>query len=205
VGLRRTVLREAPADLSTFHGALLTMIDLDHFKRVNDVWGHEVGDRALRAVAASLEPVLREGDVAVRWGGEEFVVLNRAVNMRGALTVARRLLHRLADTSITAPDGTVIRLPASLGFLQFPLGTEGFLSGDRWPVLLDLADRLLYLAKSRGRRRACGIVWAPGAIPIFTEEEVFERLAADVLAPPESLEFVEIVLDGRHGGDTGTT
>ncbi len=205
--LRRGVLREAPEDLSTFHGALLTMIDLDHFKRVNDVWGHEVGDRALRAVATSLEPVLREGDVAVRWGGEEFVVLNRAVDTRGALTIARRLLHRLADTSISAPDGTSVRLPASLGFFQFPLGTEGFLNGGRWPALLDLADRLLYLAKSRGRRRACGIVWSSGAIPIFTEEEVFERLARDLLKPPEPLEFAEIVLDGRHGeeerGDGG--
>ncbi len=201
--LRRTVLRVAPEDLSTFHGALLTMIDLDHFKRVNDRQGHEFGDRALRAVASSLEPILREGDVAVRWGGEEFVVLNRSVDRRGTLRVVRRLLHRLADTSISTPDGTPVSLPASLGFLQYPLGVEGFLTGDRWPALLELVDRLLYLAKSRGRGRACGIVWSGGAESIYTEVETLERLASDPLHPPDPLEFVEIVLDRRPPGAPG--
>jgi diguanylate cyclase (GGDEF)-like protein len=132
----------------------LYLLDLDHFKAINDTHGHAVGDAVLVEAARRLRAVLRQDDTVVRWGGEEFLVL--VSDMRAPRDDL--LAHRMVDSLGAAPvlhDGLSIRLTASVGHVVLPLGVEDL--GLSWPAALDLVDNLMYLAKSRGRHRAVGI------------------------------------------------
>jgi diguanylate cyclase (GGDEF)-like protein len=122
----------------------VVMVDLDHFKSVNDRYGHEKGDEALAAVGDAIAAMLRESDFAGRYGGEEFVVLLPGTEKAGSLEVAEKL--RFAVEQIEVKD-TDHRLTTSCGVATFP-------EDAREPEgLLRLADRALYAAKSAGRNR----------------------------------------------------
>lgn len=121
----------------------IVMLDLDHFKRVNDQYGHPVGDRALSAASLAVTGVLREGDLLARIGGEEFLVLLPMTDQAGALLLAERLRQTLADTQLQE-GGATIRLPASFGVAQ--LRPEEDTAA--WYQRVDAA---LYQAKARGR------------------------------------------------------
>lgn len=124
----------------------LIMLDIDHFKQVNDTWGHEAGDAALRAVGALLEAAVREVDIAARFGGEEFVVLLPETTMDGAKEFAERLRRRVEDEVVTWKD-QVIPLSVSLGVSAVPECVTD-------PAeLLQSADAALYQAKIAGRNR----------------------------------------------------
>lgn len=115
----------------------LVLLDLDGFKAINDLLGHEAGDEALRAVAEALRGAGREGDRAYRLGGDEFVLLLPHTDGRGANRAAQR--YRAAIRTIPLPRG--MRLDASLGIATFP--TDGTVPGD----LLNLADSRMYTQK----------------------------------------------------------
>lgn len=121
----------------------LMLLDLDHFKRVNDTRGHDVGDAVLRAVADTLRGVLRRADMAVRHGGEEFAVMLPETPPEGAFYVAERLRR-----AISALDVDGIRLTASIGVAS----VEGRWEGDP-EALVRAADQALYQAKRGGRDR----------------------------------------------------
>jgi diguanylate cyclase (GGDEF)-like protein len=122
----------------------LVIGDLDHFKRLNDSRGHEAGDQALRLFADSLRQSLREGDLPVRWGGEEFVmVLPRSTAVQ-ALEVVDRLRANLATALLAS--GTAA-FTASFGIADTSM-SPGF------EQLLRIADEALYQAKENGRDRA---------------------------------------------------
>jgi len=121
----------------------IVMLDLDHFKRVNDQYGHPVGDRALSAASRAVTGVLREGDLLARIGGEEFLVLLPMTDQAGALLLAERLRQTLADTQLQE-GGATISLPASFGVAQ--LRPEEDTAA--WYQRVDAA---LYQAKARGR------------------------------------------------------
>ena len=207
LGNRRVLMEQAPLEVALIGrqaqripiddrldllGAGLYMIDLDHFKSINDRWGHEVGDSALQDVARTLKRVLREVDLAVRWGGEEFVVLARGIDRPGVTALAIRLLDGLARTRLHLPSGDIVELTASVGFVPYPLTFAHPLAAAQWPVLLDAADRLLYLAKERGRRRACGIGWLPGLLPDLAEEAALRAILADPTTPPDGFQLIEL-------------
>jgi len=191
--LRREVMRARLPNLDAYHGATLSIVDLDHFKQVNDRWGHEVGDSVLKAVASTLGPVLREGDIAIRWGGEEFVILSRGVDTPGTIQLVRRLLQHIGSASTETPEGTRINLRGSVGFIQLPLGTGDFVENTLWAKFVDAADHLLYMAKERGRFRACGVVWEYGATGPVSEKEILPALIESPDSPPSPLRFVEIL------------
>jgi diguanylate cyclase (GGDEF)-like protein len=120
-------------------GAL--MVDLDHFKAVNDEFGHAAGDAVLRTAASALAKVVRPGDVAVRFGGEEFLVMLSVVEGRTAIAVAERIRAAIATTpgrpaAVTASVGIAMRRP-----------------GERFEDLVARADEALYRAKVGGRDR----------------------------------------------------
>jgi diguanylate cyclase (GGDEF)-like protein len=140
---------------ASFEGTLL-LIDLDHFKRINDTAGHAAGDAVLVEAGRRLRDTLREGDQLARWGGEEFLIaVQPALQPEQAELLAERLLHRLGDTPVVLPAHT-LRLTASIGFASFPPpGGEGL--AVPWERALRLADSLMYAAKARGRNRACGL------------------------------------------------
>lgn len=126
----------------------LLIIDIDHFKRVNDAHGHLVGDQVLVGVAATLRSQLRDYDVVGRFGGEEFVVLLPGADIREARQVAERLRTRIGHMAIPADD-TMIRVTISAGVALMSL------HGDDLIDLLAAADLALYRAKELGRDRVC--------------------------------------------------
>jgi len=191
--LRREVVREAVADLSSYHGLVVFMIDLDHFKSCNDLHGHEVGDLALQAVARAVEGSLREVDLAVRWGGEELVVLARGQDRKGAEVLARRLLTAVAAKGVPLAEGGELRLTASLGFVQYPLAVSRPLASEDWLLLVEIADRLMYLAKARGRARGYGLLAAVDGVAPASERELIAAALAAPAEPSAGLDLVEIL------------
>ncbi|MBI4184049.1 MAG: diguanylate cyclase [Proteobacteria bacterium] len=125
----------------------LAMLDLDHFKKVNDTYGHPVGDEVLAAVAARLTAGMRGNDIAARYGGEEFIVLLPETTAEAALTVAERLRRRLAETPVATAAGRALPVTVSIGVAAFPGVGEGA------EALIAAADRALYAAKEAGRNR----------------------------------------------------
>jgi diguanylate cyclase (GGDEF)-like protein len=131
----------------------LLLIDIDHFKEINDRFGHALGDAALVAVADRLRNALRESDTIVRWGGEEFLVL-ATTNTDRVDDLATRILHTISAEPITL-EGKIIRTTASIGYVPIPLPP-----GDvtpPWDKAIGLVDMALYMAKVNGRNRAYGV------------------------------------------------
>jgi len=123
----------------------LIMLDIDYFKRVNDTYGHDAGDAALRFLADVLRDELRGVDTAARYGGEEFAVILPQAGLEGALIVAERLRLRLETTEVPG----IGHITGSFGLATFPLHAN---SRDQ---LVGAADRALYEAKHEGRNRIC--------------------------------------------------
>jgi diguanylate cyclase (GGDEF)-like protein len=126
-------------------GGAVIVVDVDHFKQVNDRFGHAIGDRVLRQVAEVLGAVTRRGDRVARLGGEEFVVLLRDTSIEAAVRVAERARERLAAMAVDTPAGPVA-ITASFGV------AEALAAG--WPsTALARADAAMYEAKRAGRNR----------------------------------------------------
>ncbi|MBD8529813.1 MULTISPECIES: diguanylate cyclase [unclassified Massilia] len=132
----------------------LFLLDVDHFKHINDTWGHSVGDAVLIRIAESLREILRETDMIVRWGGEEFLAFLPSIPKSGLDDVARRLLNGIGDTSI-ACQGTTLSVNVSIGFAPYPLAPAG--QPLPWERAVNLVDMALYMAKGHGRNRAYGV------------------------------------------------
>ena len=124
----------------------VVLLDLDDFKAVNDVFGHDAGDRALREVADVLLGAMRESDVAARLGGEEFACLLPSADEEGAHALAERIRVELADRAIVLPDGRVVGVTASIGLAGYPQARTA-------EALLRAADRAQYRAKAEGKNR----------------------------------------------------
>ncbi len=143
-----------------FVGALL-MIDIDHFKHINDDHGHAAGDAVLVEVARRIAAAVRGKDTVARWGGEEFLVFAPGLQRNDAEALAQRLLQAVAGAPVALPGGTPLRVAASIGHAVFPLPPHRVaLSPEQ---ALNLVDMALYTAKSQGRNRAVGIVRAEAA------------------------------------------
>jgi diguanylate cyclase len=133
----------------------IVFFDLDHFKRVNDTYGHGCGDGVLREVVGATERVLRTIDRLCQWDGEEFVVLAPETDLQEASRLAER--HRVEIANHRS--GSAPAVTASLGFAQFE-------AGDTPETLIKRADQALYKAKILGRNRAEPADWGMGG-PIF--------------------------------------
>lgn len=161
---RRAVQEQAEAELSRAYRdgrtASLVLLDLDHFKRVNDEHGHPAGDAALRHVAATMRAHTRPYDLAGRWGGEEFMLVLPSATPEESAEVANRIRQQLVMAPAELPGGgrAVLRLSA---------GVSGMLPGEppRLEALVSRADTALYAAKMAGRDRVCiaGALDDPGS------------------------------------------
>jgi diguanylate cyclase (GGDEF)-like protein len=136
-----------------FEGALL-LIDFDHFKRINDQHGHAAGDAVLVEMAQRLRAALREEDLTVRWGGEEFLVVVRQLPAEQVEALAERLLAAIGSRPVAHTLGPVV-VTASIGFATFPLPPAR--EALSWERAIDVVDTALYLAKAHGRNRAYGV------------------------------------------------
>lgn len=137
----------------------IAFVDLDKFKTINDAFGHEEGDNTLRNAAAALRRMLRRGDILIRWGGEEFLVVMPSTDCGGA----RKAVLRLRNFGLgNRPDG--VPQTASIGVAE-----RGADAIQTWPEMVEKADQRMYMAKQTGRDRAivCG------------NEVIIERKAPD--------------------------
>jgi diguanylate cyclase (GGDEF)-like protein len=121
------------------------MVDLDHFKRINDAHGHARGDLVLKETTHAIQSTLRADDIVGRFGGEEFVVLLSGADLQQAMGAAERC--RVAVETMKVPGAPYLSVTASVGVAAFPD------HGDELDGLLRASDRAMYLAKANGRNR----------------------------------------------------
>jgi diguanylate cyclase (GGDEF)-like protein len=172
----------APADLATAgseHDLLFFLIDIDHFKRINDAHGHMAGDAVLEQMRGRLQQVFRATDYLVRWGGEEFLIVARGTPRSRAAELAERARQAVASQPFELEGGLRLAQTCSVGFSAFPLCPTLPRALD-WRSAIDLADAALYDAKESGRNAWVGLLSA--------EASGEEELQRDVRRPLESWE-----------------
>jgi diguanylate cyclase len=130
--------------------AALLLIDIDHFKGVNDTYGHLFGDKVLRAVAHVLQANIKGRDLVARMGGEEFAILFVQATASGALAVAEQIRTAVAQGRVRSVAGEDLT-----GAVTVSAGLAVSLSGDSLENLIERADSALYEAKRSGRNRVC--------------------------------------------------
>ena len=153
--LQRSEQLPPDADLVFF------LIDIDHFKQVNDLHRHAGGDAVLRQIRARLTQVFRDSDYLVRWGGEEFLVVARSTARAHAAGLAERMRAAVADVPFVLNDGSRLACTCSLGYAAFPLAPDQP-HLHAWAAVLDLADSALFAAKHKGRNGWVGVQRATG-------------------------------------------
>jgi diguanylate cyclase (GGDEF)-like protein len=134
------------------------MLDLDYFKQVNDTYGHEAGDKVLKALSEIITKSVRTSDMVVRYGGEEFLVILMDACADNAIKVAENIRSKVEETKISLP-GTMLQKTISIGVSEFPLDADTF-----WQVV-KYADVALYAAKTQGRNRVLRfdpVMWKEG-------------------------------------------
>ena len=129
------------------------MLDIDHFKQVNDTWGHAAGDAVLRELAQRIDMQVRASDVAARYGGEEFVVLLPNTDVSSASRLAERIRKEIAASPIKLPCGESVTITASIGIAEVSPGPDEKDLKTLGDSLIARADVALYAAKSAGRDR----------------------------------------------------
>ncbi len=147
---RRMIVRELQDEVlrakrynSTFS---ISVVDIDHFKKINDVYGHLAGDEALRQVAYKLRDHIRHPDIVGRYGGEEFLILLPNTKSSAAAEQAGRLSKQIRETPIEVQE-QILNVTISIGIAQFQTDV------DTWETLLKRADNAMYEAKNNGRDR----------------------------------------------------
>jgi diguanylate cyclase (GGDEF)-like protein len=150
---RRHLYERAASEIERLHrtdGSLaVALFDVDHFKKVNDTYGHEAGDSVLMNIACAAGDKLRSLDFLARLGGEEFAVLIPDVNFNEAVAVIERLRQTIAQNGISMGDGTRMYVTASFGVTRFDPASDSF------DTALSRADALCYKAKEAGRNSVC--------------------------------------------------
>ena len=124
----------------------LLFCDIDHFKTINDIYGHNLGDKVLRIIAQTLRTNIRETDTMGRWGGEEFLIILHDIDASSLLKIGEKLLNLVRNSHLTLPDKRILSATISIG------GTL-VRDSDTIDSLVDRADRLMYQCKANGRNR----------------------------------------------------
>jgi len=158
------------------------VVDLDHFKLVNDTHGHAAGDMVLQQVGALLRRVFRESDMVARWGGEEFLIVARRTNRAYAPVLAGNLLQAFRNHRFRLPDGTTIQKTCSIGYCPFPVIVERP-EAVAWAQATEMADLCMYAAKRSGRDGWVGMTPPEEADP-------------EVLAKQLPGEFFKLIREG---------
>ena len=151
----------------------LYLLDVDHFKQINDQCGHAGGDTVLVEIARRLRHTLRDDDLVVRWGGEEFLVLVRPLPQAEAEALAQRLLCALADAPVLH-EGQPVVVSASIGFGLFPMRTSTPQADleIHWERAISLVDTAMYMAKAHGRNGACSVTRVDATGPQELEQVI---------------------------------
>ena len=160
------------------------MLDLDHFKKVNDIYGHSAGDMVLIQIKNILDEVFRDSDFKIRWGGEEFLIIARSSNREGAAMLAERLRLAVEQHPFDIGKEEPINKTCSIGFACFPyVRTQPTLIS--WSQVLDIADQNLYTAKKTSRNAWIGTF----AADKITTDGLYQKISIDPQALIESGEL----------------
>jgi len=154
---------------------IFLMVDLDHFKLVNDTYGHAAGDLMLQQVRDRLLEAVRDSDTVVRWGGEEFLVVARHTDRSQGNFIATRILELVRSRPFDLGNGIEIHKTCSLGFCAYPMAPK-HPDALTWQRVVEVADRCLYAAKLSGRDGWVGI-HTPGPLD---NPELAPRLRIDL-------------------------
>lgn len=141
------------------------MVDLDHFKTINDSAGHAAGDAVLKQLKDVLKGVCRNSDIIVRWGGDEVVIVARDLSGDGLTELAERIRSHVAGHVFSIGEERVVRTTCSIGFASYPFFREQ-LDALSWEQVISVADRALYVAKASGRDAWVGFHPGITALPI---------------------------------------
>jgi len=182
------LMREIEVVARSGEPALLLMLDIDHFKNVNDSYGHPAGDVVLQTIAKTLVKCVRPMDTVARFGGEEFVIILPSCQGQFGNQVAERIRSSVSALNIPIPSGTQLKVSISIGGAYAPRWVRS--TPELW---VDRADIELYRAKSEGRNRAC-IEMQP-ILSVSAEEK-------NLLFGPLSLSdpgWIESMGDGSNG------
>jgi diguanylate cyclase (GGDEF)-like protein len=184
-------------------GIIFLIVDIDHFKKVNDLYGHENGDRVLVQIANALREICRGQDVVIRWGGEEFLVVARFSEAEGGPPIAGRILHGIAGRTLTLDDGREIARTCSVGYAALPF-VKSAPDALTWEQVVGVADRAMYCAKQSGRNAWVGLMATPTTPATGLLRAVQEDLAALVargeLMVASSLPAADLVFSEKDGG-----
>jgi len=145
--MEETISKEVSRSVRRERAFGILMIDIDHFKKVNDTYGHDVGDAVLRELGAYLSSHVRSEDIPCRYGGEEFAVIMNEVSLENLRDKAQELCSDIADTLVVHTNGTDLKITISIGAALFPE------HGESAQAVLKAADKALYEAKESGRNR----------------------------------------------------
>lgn len=151
------------------------LIDIDHFKKINDQYGHKAGDDVLIEVTKRLRLLARESDFLVRWGGEEFLLVVRETSLALAKIMAKRLCQQFKDNRFKIDEETTISITCSIGFAPFPFDIsrpETF----SWLECIDIADKALYAAKNSGRDAWVGVMGIESLHASVQPDHVVDRI-----------------------------
>lgn len=154
-GYRPSAFADIDAMQPVGRDLLFFMLDMDHFKSVNDQHGHAAGDAVLVQLKDRLRSVTRGQDFLIRWGGEEFLIAFRGVSREDGPLLADRLLHAVSSVPFDLPSGIKLPKTISIGYAAFPQDVSRPNEGT-WEEAIEVADARLYDAKHGGRNRAVG-------------------------------------------------
>ncbi len=131
------------------------MVDLDNFKTINDAAGHAAGDSVLRQLRDILDDACRSSDIAIRWGGDEFLIVARESNQDKLQSLAERIRSRIAEHLFEIGSGRVVKTTCSIGYACYPF-MRSRMEALSWEQVISVADRALYVAKNSGRNAWVG-------------------------------------------------
>lgn len=171
---------------------LFIFVDLDHFKSINDTYGHLVGDQVLLEITDLLRLACRETDSVIRWGGEEFLILARNANREQAPAIAERVRKMIAEHYFDAGEEHIQRT-CSVGFAAYPLSRK-HPEAVHWERVVDMADNALYAAKYSGRNAWVGI-----NVPDHIGEDVVRSLTSNTMEELAEAGLVEVLSSLSEG------
>jgi diguanylate cyclase (GGDEF)-like protein len=174
------------------------LIDIDHFKQINDQLGHAAGDAVLRQIRGRLQSVFRDSDYLVRWGGEEFLIVARETSRLHAAELAERACRAIGEQAFELDGGSSLSKTCSIGFACFPLAPNAQRAID-WNATVNLADAALLAVKRTGRKGWLGVLSAKTDSAQALNERLRQPMA-DWLASGE-LELVSSSLHRRQALD----
>lgn len=138
-------------------GLVFHIVDIDWFKKVNDEHGHRVGDRVLADAARRIKSALRQSDLLVRWGGEEFLIVCGDSEPAEGSHISKRILDAVGTDPFDLGEGSTLRRTCSVGWAAYPWFSEDP-DAVSFETVIELADKALYVAKNSGRNKACGVL-----------------------------------------------